>query len=299
MSYSTRKCDAGSPPLKKKTLINIPCNIPGEEQNWAIQPVNISSSYGVQIQGYECFNPNLEQAKNDRWMVFFCPNAAAAEEMFDKLNNGYDLEAHVLLVNYRGVNGSGGLMGSLTLTKQTLLDDVAAAMNHLENKAGIKEIIYSGWSLGGGLVNAMWERHTPKEHIKYVGIIDRSFSSLSKTAKLLVPFPFIDWIICLIGWEISAKKGCLRAMEKTAGQIIVYHPDDPIIQDPAQLQHIFKDFRCFENAVKINALDLLVWHYHTNSHIDPWNQDLRNEVKTQALALLEKFKAQDLNTSSS
>lgn len=170
--------------------------------------------FTVKIDGYRvdgCLISN-SSAKNRRWVLRSNGNAEAYESTLAPPSSFIEflkaLEANGIVFNPPGVVNSSGFPNKNITVKayQTIL-------RLLENELAAEEIIGDSFSFGGGIQGEALRSHHLQEHIKYVFIKDRTFSSLSQAASSI--HRFLGYLVKLVGWnmDVTASSKKLQATE--------------------------------------------------------------------------------------
>lgn len=247
-----------------------------EQKN--VQEFDLKVFDGAIINGITIFKGNEAKTKfnekkadNQKWIIRFNGrNGFYENSLLRSQSIGQDLDANILVFNYRGVGESKGI-----LTKpEELVMDGETCIRYLMSK-GVREenILIHGSSLGGGIacqVATLFE--------KVALINERSFASLSLAASVLVNLSFIKGIFLALRWELNSLSG----FEKVKGpKLIIYHKQDSII--PHHKSSLYKLFK--ESIKKRNPLAI-----EQTLHKDILKDRLKPEYKPQNIKLQRKFK---------
>lgn len=184
-----------------------------------------------------------KKTEDQNWVIRFNGNNELYESNLDESKKmGKDLDANVLIFNYRGVGES---IGHPT-KPQDLISDGEACIKYLLSK-GVKEekILVIGQSLGGGVGVQVASHH------KKIGLIsDRSFSTFSKAASAFLKTPLAGQLVIAFGWELNSVAAYRKIK---ASKLIVYHEQDEIIPYHYQEASLYKFFKVeYQNIVKDN-----------------------------------------------
>lgn len=195
-----------------------------EQKN--VQEFDLKMIDGATINGVALFKNSEakkdfqnKKADNQKWVIRFNGrNGFYENNLLRSQSIGQDLDANILVFNYRGVGESKGILSK----PEELVMDGEACVRYLKSKGVLEEnILIHGSSLGGGIacqVATLFE--------KVALINERSFASLSLAASALTGFSFVRGIFLALGWELDS----LSAFERVKGpKLIVYHKQDAII----------------------------------------------------------------------
>lgn len=204
-------------------------------------PFNLNIADEAKIDGVAIFSnkDNLENFKakencaDQKWVVFFCGNAMQYESMLNFAKEySEEVDANVLLFNYRGVGRSkGDLHGP-----EDLISDGNACMQFIQSRdIPEKNIVLHGYSIGGAIAAQVSSKH---EKSPIVSV--NSFSSLSKEVEELIPVigKVVKLILLNIGWELDS----IKALEgNKAKKLIIYHKLDGIVPYKASVRKALKN----------------------------------------------------------
>jgi Chlamydia CHLPS protein (DUF818) len=247
-----------------------------EQRN--VQEFDLKIFDGASINGIAIFNGREakhefieKRADNQKWIIRFNGrNGFYETNLLRSQSIGKDLDANIMVFNYRGVGESKGI-----LTKpEELIIDGEACIKYLLSK-GVKEenILIHGSSLGGGIacqIASMYE--------KIALINERSFATLSLAAATLANFSFVRNIFLALGWELDS----LNSFDKVkAPKLIVFHKQDSIIPySKSSLYKIYKESIKMQNpSASEQAL-----------HKGELKDRLKSEYKPLNIKLQRKFK---------
>jgi len=168
----------------------------------------------VEVDGYKIDAMIVGKAttlNNGRWVLGSLGNAGFYEATLSQ-NTSFtqilsEIQGNGILFNYPGVGTSSGLPNRQALAKAyramlTLLEDDQRGI-------GAKEIIGYGHSIGGGVQAEAIKKHELKNHIKYVFVKDRTFSSLSATASSLYT-KALGFLVKILGWNINSVNSSIN-----------------------------------------------------------------------------------------
>lgn len=199
------------------------------------KPIGSPHPDRIQIPTYDKVNLDarevLCETPTNKWVIYFCPNAALYEEVMPYVDAG-ELGANVLFFNYRDCGHSEGTLKGAT----DLLLDGCAVIEHLKRK-GVenKDILLSGFSIGGALALTAAEHY---QGIKYLG--DRTLASISATVTAFATC-IAGAVVKLTRFEIPAFKAWKNIPDQH--KAVIYHPKDGIIRKPASLYTAEKKLR--------------------------------------------------------
>lgn len=227
-----------------------------------IREVNIASTKGALLNGVEiALHPGLEKLKiapkDQKWIVYYLPNAAKYEDVTPFLQNmAKKVGANVICVNYRGVGDSSGFPTG----DQDLIDDGDAVVEYLKKQNVAPEnILLYGRSLGGAVATHVAEKRVSNNE-KVSLCTDRSFSSLYKVVaslisifKAILPIlaTFAPFIPRAFGWKLDSASKLKSLAEKKTNIIVMHHPDDQIILREAAARNALKNFSKDKNITEI------------------------------------------------
>lgn len=233
---------------------------------------------GSTINGVAIFNHHEaktefreKKADNQKWIIRFNGrNGFYENNLLRSQSIGKDLDANMLVFNYRGVGESRGILAK----PEDLIIDGEACISYLLSK-GVKEenILIHGSSLGGGIGCQIASMHD-----KIALINERSFASLSLAASTLAKFSFVRGVFLALGWELDS----LSSYEKIkAPKLIIYHKQDSII--PYKLSSLYK---LFKESIKKQKPDAIEYSFRNGL----WKDRLKPEHKPSKIKLQRKFK---------
>lgn len=208
-----------------------------EQKN--VQEFDLKTSDGATINGMAIFKGSelkteflAKSAGNQKWIIRFNGrNGLYETNLLRSQSIGKDLDANILVFNYRGVGDSKGILAK----PEDLITDGEACIRYLLSK-GVQEenILIHGTSLGGGIGTQVACLHE-----KIALINERSFASLSLAASVLAKFSIVRGVFNVLGWELDS----IRSFEKVkAAKLIIFHKQDAIISyHQSSLYKIFKE----------------------------------------------------------
>jgi hypothetical protein len=216
-----------------------------------------------------CKSEFFEKAsKNQKWVIFFNGNNGGYEKaLLNAQSMGRDLNANVLVFNYRGVAESSGY----PMAAEDLVADGEACVQYLFSKGAREEnILIYGYSLGGAVGT-----HVAALHKKIALVNERSFASLAQLASHLVNNRWVLRLFQALNWELNS----VSAYKKVEGaKLIVYHKKDYIIPySEASLYKVLKHSIKKQHPEAIDSSD------------EKMKFGLKNEYKPVHVKLLRVF----------
>lgn len=193
-----------------------------------IERIAIQTSDGVEIDTVK-----IKNDKSDKWIVYFCPNAACYEQHLAELEEISERTgANVYTGNYRGVMCSKGRIQS---TNDMVLDGKAMVEKLLSEGVPQENILIHGLSIGGGVATEVASNY-PKVHL----CSDRSFGSLVHFLDAQVPIigSMLGRIASIAGWGFNSAENFQKIEGK---KLVIYSEDDGVVLLKGSLYNVLKN----------------------------------------------------------
>lgn len=204
---------------------------PGIQATEVTLPINDR----VTLDGIELTTQNQEIAASDqRWIVYFLPNAATVEMALPVLQELHQTTAaNILSCNYPGVGRSTGEV----LTEDDLTSYSIEVVRSLLQK-GVKpeHIFIHGFSLGGAVATHV-TKQLEEEGIQIAGHCnERSMSSLIDllNAKVWLIGYLAGLILSALGWKLNSGEKVQTIQSKV---LVMTHPKDQVMSKKSQLRN--------------------------------------------------------------
>lgn len=173
---------------------------------------------------------------NGKWVMYALGNFMAMEQvMIDASAKSQLSGANTLLVNGPAVGRSKGFP-----TRYQKSAGFEAGLQFLEKEVKATHIAFKGISLGGGMMLEAVLAHEFDPNIRYLGISDRTFSSLSDIAAAILGC-LITPVFYLSGTQLDSVSGAEKLKQLNIEHIIIQHTseqhqeNDGVIPDRASL----------------------------------------------------------------
>lgn len=218
-------------------LINIK-NAMVQDPSNHLHQVKVTTADGVELDTLMRQNANQLNlpAAQQKWIVFFNPNAASYEDLIEELKEiSVRTGANVYTGNYRGVMESKGRANS---THDMILDGEAMVQKLLASGVPSENILLHGWSIGGGVATEVAALHQEPGHEMHL-CNDRSFATLTHAVKGLIPV--VGGLLGGIAWLGGWKFDSVSNYRKINGyKFTIVAKNDHIIKYQASLHKVFK-----------------------------------------------------------
>lgn len=151
-------------------------------------------------------------------------------------------QCHITTFHYRGVSGSKGHARNIN---DVFKDCIAQVENLFKNGVKARNLMISGFSLGGGLATKVVSHYHQLGKKIYL-FNDRSFGRLSDVAAAWYGNPlrgFFRKLLRLFDWEIDADKFYLQIPTKYKRHINLVGADDEVVPFYVSLSKRLKDMK--------------------------------------------------------
>jgi len=206
-----------------------------------IEECIIKNPDGTELSTFRiCPNKEIIQRVD---LLHFLGNSQTAQAVLPQLIDiSFNNDCHVTTFNYRGISGSKGIADNIN---DVLSDCIIQVEDLFRNGVKAKNLIVSGYSLGGGLATKVVS-HYHKIGKRIYLFNDRSFGMLSDVAGawygnyLRV---FFRNLLSLFNWEIDAVKHYLQIPDRYKRHINLIGTDDEVVPFYVSLSKRLKDLR--------------------------------------------------------
>ena len=155
----------------------------------------------VQLDGIHFRYENQGQV-SQKHIIYFLPNGALFKDLLNHLHTLAERShANLTCYNYRGTGSSSGTL----LDENDLLNDGRAIVNSvLQNAATSRELVFHGYSMGGGVATQLAAEYSRDLNIHLVN--ERSYTSLPNVATnlVLIAGRVAGWILSLCSWRLDS-----------------------------------------------------------------------------------------------
>ena len=227
--------------------------------------VKFQTQSGLTLDGIRLCKDDKIVPSEQRWIVYFLPNAACWEDMADAgtLAEIYDSGANVLCYNYRGVSHSTGSATS----EFDLRDDAQEIVQSLLDK-GIKpeHLALHGFSLGGAVATLT----ACDFHDKGISLAlcnERSLSSLQAVIAQIKHGTILGLAAAIFRWRLNTASRLDSLPERL---FAMSHPKDMVIETPASFVEALQAHPK-ANQAHIKVMDDI----GGNAHCRNWDKEER------------------------
>ena len=193
-------------------------------------------------------------------------------------------QCHITTFHYRGVSGSKGRALNIN---DVFKDCIAQVENLFKNGVKAKNLIISGFSLGGGLATKVVSHYHQLGKKVYL-FNDRSFGRLSDVAAAWYGNPLrvvFRKLLRFFDWEIDADKFYLQIPSKYKRHINLVGADDEVVPFYVSLSKRLKDMK---QKVSDEFLFFCVEGYQQRGHKAPLRKII-NKYGETGEKILSKF----------
>ena len=222
-------------------------------------------------------------ATEDLYLIHFLGSSQTYEAAFPELLDiSKENKCRVISFNYRGVAKSTGVAKNI----DDLYNDGIVQVERLLG-TGIKNIVISGFSLGGGLATKV-VHHFHNNNKKLYLFNDRSFSKISDVAgawhgKILKPI--LKKILNSFNWDLEVSKLYLQIPAKYRRHINLVEMDDEVVPFYVSLSKGLQDLK---HKVSEEFLLHCTAEFKSRGHKAPLDKIL-NRYGESGKIILKKF----------
>ncbi len=223
-----------------------------------------------------------ETILNGKWTIHALGNDSVMEYRIVQIaKRNFAYMSNTLLINGPGVCKSGGCP-----TRYQMGAGFEAGIRYLEQQIKATHIIMNGHSLGGGMMGEAILSHDfskgMKDNIRYLSIVDRSFSRLSTISGALEG-KIVKSIFHLTGAELDGIGAAQKLSHLGIKQIIIQHISgsgtghDGKIPDSVSLAYELHQNKSLQSKIYLEAESIM--------HSLPLPNDIEENLKN----LIEEF----------